>query len=158
MTKTQKRRRKEMKTDYKARFALLKSEKPRLVVRKTAHQIIAQVVESSIAQDKVIVSVNSKELLKKGWPKEKEGSLKSIQASYLAGFLLGKKVQGKINSAILDIGLHENIHGSRIYAVLKGAIDAGLNVAHKKDALPTDERMSSNKILYDIMKKVKEKL
>ena len=35
MPKVQRRRRIEAKTDYKARFNLLKSEKPRLVVRKT---------------------------------------------------------------------------------------------------------------------------
>jgi len=152
MARTIKRRRKEAKTDYKARLALLKSEKPRLVIRKTNRYIIAQIVESEISQDKVIIRVSSKDLLQKGWPKEKEGSLKSLQAAYLTGFLLTKKLDGKIKEAILDIGLQRNKHGSRIYALLKGAVDAGLNIPHNKEAFPTDERLNKNKKLKDLLK------
>ena len=61
--KTLKRRRHEARTDYRIRLALLKSEKPRLVVRKTNRYIIAQIVESDIAQDKIIVGLTSKSLL-----------------------------------------------------------------------------------------------
>jgi len=89
--KTLRRRRKEAKTDYKARLNLLKSNKPRLVIRKTNRYIIAQIVESNLAQDKVIADFSSQDLLEKGWPKEKAGSLKSLQAAYLTGFGLVKK-------------------------------------------------------------------
>ena len=155
--KTQRRRRKQAKTDYKSRLALLKSEKPRLVVRKTNRYIIAQIVESKAAQDKVIAKVSSKDLLDSGWPKEKSGSLKSIVAAYLTGFLLVKKLKDKPKEVILDSGLQRNIHGSRIYATLKGAIDAGLSIPHKKEALPSDERLKSNEKTSDLLK-LKEKI
>jgi len=153
--KTLRRRRKEAKTDYKARFNLLKSGKPRLVVRKTNRYILAQIVETEIAQDKVLVKVSSKDLLEKGWPKEKFGSLKSLQAAYLTGFLLGKKAKQK--ELILDIGLNRNVRGSRIFAVLKGAIDAGIKIHHDSSVLPTEERLKANEKLKDLLK-IKEKL
>ena len=60
--KLPRRRRLESKTDYKSRLALLKSEKPRLVVRKTNRYIIVQIVSSEIAQDKILVGKTSKKL------------------------------------------------------------------------------------------------
>lgn len=156
--KTIRRRRLEAKTDYKARFSMLKSEMPRLVVRRTNRYLIAQIVESDIAQDKVIVGVNSKDLLEHGWPKEKSGSLKSLQAAYLTGFLLGKNSKLKSKELILDLGLQRTAKGSRLFAVVKGALDAGLKIPHKKEILPTEERMSVNKDNHALMKKIKEKL
>lgn len=154
--KTLKRRRKESRTDYKSRLSLLKSEKPRLVVRKTNRFIIAQIVVSTTAQDKVLVVANSKELLKKGWPKENQNSLKTLAAAYLTGYSIGKKSKEK--SLILDIGLHRSVHGSRIFALLKGALDAGLKIPHNPESLPKMERIkSSTKTKMDI-DKLKEKL
>lgn len=158
MAKTIRRRRRENKTDYKSRFHMLKSEKPRLVVRITNKYVIAQIVESDIAQDKVLSKVTSKDLLSKGWPKEKQGSLKSLPAAYLTGFLLVKTLKVKVNEAIFDIGLQRNIKGSRIYAVLKGATDAGLKISHNPEALPSDERIEQNEKLKTIFREVKEKL
>lgn len=158
MPKTQRRRRNEAKTDYKARFSMLKSEKPRLVIRKTNRYILAQIIESDIAQDKVIQRVSSKDLLQKGWPKEKAGSLKSLPAAYLTGFLLAKGFKGKTKAVILDIGLNRNVKGSRIFAVLKGAVDGGLNIKHDPKVLPSDERLNSNEKLSLIFKQVKEKI
>jgi len=157
MTKTIRRRRSEAKTDYKARLALLKSEKPRLVIRKTNRYIIAQIVESSLALDKTLLKVSSKDLLEKGWPKEKVGSLKSLPASYLTGFLLAKKLKGKVKESILDIGLHRNVSGSRLYATLKGASDAGLKITHNEKALPSLDRIKSND-KDNLFEKIKENL
>ena len=97
MKKLDKRRRREGKTNYRKRLSLLKSESPRLVVRKTNKYIILQIVESEKAQDKVIFTVSTKELLKHGWPEEKKGSLKSLGAAYLAGLLIGKKSKEKFH-------------------------------------------------------------
>jgi len=155
--RTLRRRRKETKTDYKARFSLLKSGKPRLVVRKTNRHIMVQIVQSEIAQDRVIAKASSKDLLEKGWPKAREGSLKSLQASYLTGLMLAKK-SGGINEAILDIGLQRNISGGRIYAVLKGAIEGGLKIPHSPKSLPTDERLKSNENLFKLLEEIKGKL
>ena len=93
--KTLKRRRREGKTDYLKRLKLLKSEKPRIVFRKTNKYIIGQYVKSEEARDKVIFNVVSKELFKYKWPKEFQGSLKSISASYLTGYLIGKEIKKK---------------------------------------------------------------
>ena len=156
MSKTQKRRRKEAKTDYQARLEMLKSDKPRLIVRKSNRYILTQIVVSENAQDKIIARATSKELLDKGWPKEKSGSLKSLIAAYLTGYLIAKKLKN-VKEAILDAGLNRNIHGSRIYAVVAGAIDAGLHVPHDKSALPTSERMNSNKNTRNLLN-IKEKI
>jgi len=152
--KTLKRRRLESKTDYRARLELLKSEKPRLVIRKTNRYMIAQIVISEIAQDKVVCGVTSQVLVSKGWPESAKGSLKSIPAAYLTGLLLGKLAkEKKITEAILDIGMHRNIQKSRIYAVLKGAVDAGLDVPHGKETLPEINPGEKIKKAFD---KVKE--
>ncbi|MCX8158684.1 MAG: 50S ribosomal protein L18 [Candidatus Pacearchaeota archaeon] len=145
--KTIKRRRREAKTDYRNRLVLLKSQKPRLVIRKTNRYIIAQIVVSEIAQDKIIVGLTSKVLLEKGWPRELSGSLKSLSAAYLTGFLVGKMAQKQnITSAILDIGMNRNIQKSRLFAALKGAIDSGLKIPHNPDCLPPMEMIKKEKI------------
>lgn len=160
MTYALRRRRLESKTDYKARLALLKSGKPRLIIRKTNKYMILQIVETDIAQDKVIVGLTSKELLNKGWPKDKSGSLKSMAASYLTGLLLGKiaKSKSKVDEAILDMGMQRNIKKSRIYAALKGVIDSGLKVPHDAESLPSLDSISKNKNLGSIFDKLREKI
>src|SRR3989304_1464167 len=105
--KLPRRRRLEAKTDYKSRLALLKAEKPRMVVRKTNRYIIVQIITSDMAQDKVVAGVTSKVLLSKGLPAEYAGSLKSMGAAYLTGFLLGKQsLKLGVKDAILDSGMH----------------------------------------------------
>lgn len=155
--KTIRRRRKESKTDYHSRFHMLKSGIPRLVVRKTNRYILAQIVESDIAQDKVVMKASSKELLEQGWPKDKAGSLKSLQACYLTGLLIAKKSKG-IKEVILDLGLQREVAGSRIYAVLKGAVDGGLKIPHDSKVFPTDERMKTNEKLFKLVQNLKDKL
>lgn len=115
------------------------------MVRKSNRFIIAQIVKSAQAQDFVIVGFSSKDLLGKGWPKEFSGSLKSLPACYLLGALLAKKaIEKKINEAVLDIGMYRSIGKSRIYAVVKGAMDSGLNVPCSSDSLPNLEQISKN--------------
>jgi large subunit ribosomal protein L18 len=43
--------------------------------------------------------------------------------------------------AILDIGLAAS-RGSRVYAALKGMLDAGLDLPHGESAIPDDERLN----------------
>lgn len=158
MTKTQYRRRKENKTDYNARLGMLKSGRPRIVIRKTNKYVILQLVVSDIARDKVVVSANSRELLEKGWPKEKEGSLKSISAAYLTGLLFAKKCKGKFSDAIIDTGLYRNVKQSRIYAALKGIVDGGMKVPHSKEVFPSEERIKSNPKVGILVERLKEKI
>src|SRR3990167_5208677 len=119
--KTLKRRRKENKTDYGKRIGLLKSGFPRVVFRKTNRYIIAGYVISKEAQDKVELGITSKALLKHGWPKEFQGSLKSIPAAYLTGFLFGKKILGKkLETPVIDMGMIRNLHKNKVFGFLKG--------------------------------------
>ena len=152
--KTLKKRRNENKTSYKKRLGLLKSGTPRIVIRKTNRYVIVQYIKSHEAQDKVIVHTTSKELLKHGWPESLEGSLKSIPCAYLTGFIAGKKILEKEKNPeiILDAGLHRNIHGNRIYAVLKGLIDAGLKIKADKKSFPKEERISGKHLNQNVQK------
>lgn len=154
------KRRQESKTDYKARKILLKSNKPRLIFRKTNRYIIGQYIKSQAALDFAVVGVNSKELLDFGWLKNAQGSLKSIPASYLTGFLIGKKIQDKgEEEAILDIGLIRNVHGSRVYAFLKGAIDSGLKIKADEKILPAESRILGKHMSKEInVNEIKSKI
>ena len=145
--KTPRRRRLEAKTDYKARLALLKSEKPRIIIRKTNRYIIVQIVKSEIAQDKILAGNTSKTLLSQGLSEDAKGSLKSLGAAYLTGFLVGKQaIKLGIDEAILDAGMNISVKNSRIYAALKGAIDAGLKVPHNKEVFPSIESIKTEKL------------
>ena len=95
------RRKTEGRTDYYRRLSLLKSGKPRLVIRKTLKNIIIQLVEYVPNGDKIIVAYNTKSLTKLGW----KHSNKNISAAYLGGLMIGKLALGKkTNEAILDLG------------------------------------------------------
>ncbi|MEK6855587.1 MAG: 50S ribosomal protein L18 [Nanoarchaeota archaeon] len=158
MGRVLKRRRLESKTDYRTRVSLLKSGKARLVVRKTNRYMIAQVIISKQAQDTVVCGISSNILLSKGWPKEMAGSLKSLPACYLVGILIAKLAkEKKITEAILDIGMYRTINNSRLYAVLKGALDEGLSVPHSEEAVPSIERISKNEKVGKLIS-LKEKM
>ncbi len=133
------RRRREGKTNYYKRIKLLKSGKPRLVVRKTLNYIIAQVVEARIEGDRVIAAAHSRELFKLyGW----KGGGKNTCAAYLTGLLVGYRAILKgVREAVLDIGLARPSRGCRAFAVLKGALDAGLKIPHSPEILPSDDRI-----------------
>ncbi len=138
MAPTRFRRKKEGKTDYGTRMNLLKSKYPRLVIRKSNRYIIAQLIKSTEAQDSTICVVNSKELLGFDWP----SSLKNVPAAYTTGLLLGKKAKEEdIEKCTVDIGRHTSTQGSKIYAVIKGAIDSGLEINCDKKMFPKESRL-----------------
>lgn len=153
--KTVKRRRLEAKTNYSKRIKLLKGNFPRVVFRKSNKYILAQFVESKEAQDKIKFGITSKKLLDYGWPKEAVNSLKTLPASYLTGFLMGKKISNK-EKVIVDFGMNRNVHKSKIYAFIKGLVDAGIDVTEKKDIFPDKERLEGkhlkNEIQFDEIK------
>jgi len=159
--RTMKRRRRENKTDYKLRLGLLKPGLKRIIIRKTNKYFIVQLVESVEAQDKVILSVSSKDLLKKGWGPKHQGSLKSIPAGYLTGILLAKKVGKSKEKFIIDLGLARTISGSRVFSVVKGLLDGGLNISADEKVFPKDNRLSGEHLkgeLKSMITKVREKL
>ena len=139
--KTRIKRRKQCKTDYKKRIELLKSGKPRVVFRKSNKYFVSQYVESNQAQDKIILGVNSKNLLTKGWPEKAKGSLKSLSAAYLTGYLIGKQIiRKKLETPVCDFGMVRMLHGSKVFAFLKGMIDAGVKIKCEK-GFPDEERI-----------------
>jgi large subunit ribosomal protein L18 len=137
------RRKREGRTNYKKRLALLKSSKTRLVVRKSLTATMLQLVEYHPDGDKVLSSVSSRDLTKLGW-KAAPGNLAS---AYLAGLLLGKKAKdAKIEHAVLDIGLNVPIKGSRLFASVKGVLDSGLVVPCSKEIFPSEDRISGKHV------------
>ena len=131
------RRRREERTNYKKRLALLKSGKLRLVVRKTNNNSIVQVVQYDPKGDKFLVVAQSAELKKLGWAKHTG----NLAAAYLTGYLCSKKARKQnFTEAVLDIGLLTPVHGSGIFSALKGAVDGGLNVACDKEVFPSPDR------------------
>jgi len=138
------RRRKEGKTDYRSRRALVLSRLPRLVVRLTLNHIIVQIVKAEVAGDKVVASAHSRELAKTyGW----QGNCRNVPAAYLTGLLCGFKatVYG-VKKAVLDIGLHSPSRGARVFAALKGVLDAGVTVPHSENMIPDETRISGKHI------------
>lgn len=132
-------RRLDMKTDYSKRLKLVKSGLPRATVRKSLENITVQLIRFEESGDKVIASASSKQLAAYGW-KAPNGN---VPAAYLTGLLAGMKAkQADVNEAVLDAGLKTSTKGSRIYAVLKGLLDAGLKIAHDAVVLPDEKRIS----------------
>jgi len=138
------RRKREQKTNYQRRLKLLLSGKPRLVVRFTNSKIIAQIIEFTTSGDKVLAAVDAFALKKLGW----NYSCKNIPAAYLTGLLLSKTAQEKnCKEVILDTGLKTALGKSRIYAFLKGVLDAGLTVPYGNEKIfPNEERLSGKHI------------
>ncbi len=129
-----KRRRKGL-TNYQKRLRLLKSGKLRFVVRKSNNSTICQIIEYAPNGDKTLISFSSNQLKKYGY----KGHTGNIPAAYLAGYVCGlKAIKKGIKEAILDTGLYNLTKGSRIYAALKGAIDAGLNIPHSEEIFPQE--------------------
>ena len=153
MFKIQHKRRREQKTNLRKRLGLVKSGKTRLVVRKSLSSTSIQFVNYETNGDKTVASGVSQELKKLGWTH----SLKCLPAAYLTGLIAGKKAKEKgVTEAILDLGLQTSTKGSRIYAAVKGVLDAGVNVPHSEEILPTEERLSGKHINENVSKSFTE--
>ena len=137
------RRRREGKTDYQARKALVTSRKPRLVTRASLKNVEVQIIIAKPHGDLVLAAANSRELIKTYRWKAPTGN---IPAAYLTGLLCGLKAKAAgIKEAILDIGLVSPTKGSKIFAVLSGVVDAGVAVPHSEEKI-VKERMKGEHI------------
>lgn len=137
------RRRREGKTDYRRRLKLLLSRKPRIVMRKSNKYIRMHLVSTDKAGDKTLVSAMSSELQNYGFT----GAQCNGPAAYLTGLLFGKRALGAgFNEGIFDIGLISPVHGSNVYASLKGVLDSGMKIPHDPVVFPTEDRISGNRI------------
>jgi len=137
------RRRREGRTDYHFRYKLILSKKPRLVIRRGNKNIMLQLVFAEPVGDRTLLTVSSQELKKFGY----DQNTGNVPASYLTGLLFGKRMKAMGETeAILDMGIHANTKGSRIYSALKGVVDAGIEVPHSPEIFPDDERIRGENI------------
>ena len=139
------RRRREGKTDYQQRRGLVLSGLPRLVVRGSLSNMMAEIIKAESDGDKVIAYAHSSELKRKyGWL----GDTGNISAAYLSGLLCGFKALNQgIKEAVLDLGLHQPSKGSRVFAALKGALDAGLAIPFDEAKLPDQKRITGQHVV-----------
>ncbi len=142
--KVPRRRRREGKTNYYKRYVMVLSGKPRLVVRKTNQYIWVQVMIAKPQGDVTVAAAHSRELVKRyGWL----GGTKNTSAAYLTGMLAAlRALKAGVSYAVLDIGLHRPVRGARVFAALKGAVDAGLEVPHSEEVFPEEYRIRGEHI------------
>jgi large subunit ribosomal protein L18 len=99
--------------------------------------------------DKVLSSAVSNELRELGW----NLSTSNTPAAYLTGYLAGKRaLETGVEEAVLDMGLHVPTKGSRVFASLKGLLDAGLRIPCGDEILPSDERIRGEHISEETVK------
>jgi large subunit ribosomal protein L5e len=165
------RRRRECKTDYQARKALVlqdknkyNSPKYRLVVRFSNKDVTCQIAYATIRSDVILCAAYSHELSKYGANLYKTTGQKNYAASYATGLLAARRVLTKLGMdkqyvgqtkpdgknflvkkgesdrrpflVLLDVGLHFTTTGSRVFGVMKGAVDGGLEIPHKNKRFP----------------------
>jgi len=134
--------------------------KYRLIVRFTNRDIVCQVAYARIEGDVVICAAYAHELPRYG---VKLG-LTNYAAAYCTGLLLARRLLTKFKldklyagleepngddyavedlddqpnafRAYLDIGLSRSSTGARVFGVLKGAVDGGMNIPHSNKRFP----------------------
>jgi len=158
------KRRREGKTDYAARRALVIQDKNkynapkyRLVVRFTSTDIIVQIVYATVQSDRVLSAAYAHELKQERYGIK--AGVHNYAGAYATGLLAARRVLKKLNLdsvytgnpktdgtyylvkevegqrrpflVLLDVGLARTSTGAKIFAVLKGAVDGGLEIPHK---------------------------
>jgi len=124
------KRRRNKKTDYKKRLALLKSEKVRVVVKRSLNYIHIQFIKYEKQGDKIILEETSKNLKKYGW----QGHKANLPSAYLTGLMAGFAALKKgVSEAVLDLGLNTSIKGNAIYAAVIGIKDSGVKIPMNKE-------------------------
>ncbi len=136
------RRKREQKTNYSKRLAILKSEKNRFVLRISNKLVRAQIIEYKKDGDITIISITSNDLKKLGW----KYSLKNTPAIYLTSLLLCSSAKKKgIKEVVFDIGRNVK-SGNKMFAGLKAIVDSGLDVPYSEEAFPSEERIKGEEI------------
>lgn len=134
--------------------------------------MIAQIVAARLGGDEVLSAAYSHELPKYGIPV----GLTNYAAAYATGLLLARRTLTKLGladtyvgkeeadgemfeveeegdkrpfRAILDVGLGRTTTGSKLFAVMKGCVDGGIDVPHNEKRFPAytkDEGFSSEEL------------
>jgi len=137
------RRRMEEKTNYGLRLALLKSGLVRAVIRKSNKHISVQFVNVGDKGDRILASAKTSELKELGW----DAPMGNLPAAYLTGYLAGSRaMKAGVKKATADLGLQTSTKGSRLYSALMGAVNAGIEISHSKEILPSEERIRGEHI------------
>lgn len=132
------RRRREGRTDYRRRLALLKSEEARVVVRTSLRNVRVQIIAFDAAGDRVVAQAEARELSKLGW----NGYTRNVPSAYLTGLLAGKRARATgVAQAVLDLGRQLPQKGGRLFAALQGVVDAGVEVPHGDEVAPAEDRL-----------------
>ena len=136
------RRQREGKTDYRKRFKLLKSRQTRIVIRNSLRNIRVQFIEYNENGDKILSSAFSQELKNKyKW----DFSTSSTPAAYLTGLLSAKRAMDNgVKQGIPDIGRQVPVKGSKVFAAIKGVIDAGIDCPYNEEKFPSEDRIMGN--------------
>jgi large subunit ribosomal protein L5e len=136
------------------------SPKYRLVARITNKKIITQIIYATIQGDKVLCQASSAELPNYGVP----CGLTNYAACYATGLLIARRALDIVGLAdsitgveeataeefhvedgsnerkpfkvIYDVGLIRTIQSSRVFGILKGAVDGGLHIPHSVAKMP----------------------
>ncbi|KAK6023266.1 ribosomal L18p/L5e family protein [Ostertagia ostertagi] len=155
------KRRRQGKTDYYARKRLTVQDKNkyntpkyRLIARFTNKDIVAQIAYSKIEGDVVVTAAYSHELPAYGI----KVGLTNYAAAYATGLLLARRHLKRLNldetfkgqdevtgeyfiveeeggrrpfKAVLDVGLSRTTTGCKIFGLMKGVVDGGIDVPHR---------------------------
>ena len=142
-------------TDYEQRLRLLKSNMPRIVVRKSNKNTLVQITKYSQTGDNIVTSAKAIDLVKLGF----KANTGNITASYLTGYLAGKRALKKSikSECIVDLGLQEIQYGSRIFAAVKGIKDSGVKVRVSEEIFPSEDRLNGEHLkVKDAIKMVEK--
>lgn len=132
----------------------------RLIARITNKRVICQIAYATILGDKMLCQADSRELAKFGVPT----GFTNYAACYATGLLVARRAldivglsdsiagmeectaeefhvedednERKPFKVILDVGLIRTIPGSRVFGILKGAVDGGLHIPHSVKKFP----------------------
>ncbi len=138
------RRRREGKTNYHKRLKLLTSGRTRIVIRRSNTGMIVQFVDYTATGDVVRAQATAADVRKAGCTMT---SGKSIPASYLTGYIAGLRAKkAGVEGAIADLGMQTSTKGNRLYAALKGALDAGVSIPVGEEYLPAQDRIDGKHI------------
>ena len=138
------RRRRAGRTNYHKRLKLLQSGKARFVIRRSNTSLRCQVVLYQPTGDRVVAQATAKDIRAAGFT---QSSAKSLPASYLIGYAAAKRaISAGVKDAIVDLGMQSASKGSRLFAAVKGAIDAGLQIPVNEEVLPPQDRLEGKHI------------
>ena len=75
----------------------------------------------------------------------------NLPAAYLTGLLAGKRAAALgISTAVLDLGRNLPAPKGRLFAALKGVVDAGVAVPHSKEVVPEEFRLTGQHISPEV--------